>query len=529
MWLQFYLENAHFSLTLLVSLVFFAVFWLYFDAWLQKRSMCGAFRAGGFLLLSISFLIHASYLEIPYISLPFMGDFNQYFTSFTKISGYFLIIFGEIIDPLQKKPSSRGLKEDLVLMVPRASFLVVSFFYPIAAVIAGFMYLRRSTVGLENHLKPVAFAFFVFSIYELISLSSLFRYSENVDIYNLVAPFSYLWFFEHFVLLTGAMILGRWVFGYLLKRIQTQLFMFFTFAVVTVFLLTTVTFTGLLLKSLETEALKSLETDVKVLSFAIDSKKGETLSDAQVLSQSIEVAEAVEKRDRPKLASISESILLTKRQSFLVITDENGQVLARGEDKERVGDNILSDDPVIKRALGGWAVCSAIVKEGVISPEISIRCATPVKSGGEIIGSVMTGTIIDNAFVDGIKTATGLEASIYGGNVLSATTLLGNDDKTRANGIKIENQEVKKSVLEKGKNYTGSILILNTPYFGAFLPLNDLDNTLVGMLFAGRPQTGVLQAAGRSIEFTFVVSAILMVVSIIPAFLISRYLANQLS
>jgi len=60
------------------------------------------------------------------------------------------------------------------------------------------------------------------------------------------------------------------------------------------------------------------------------------------------------------------------------------------------------------------------------------------------------------------------------------------------------------------------------------LPLKDVDNNPVGMLFVGKPQVGVLQAAGRSIEMTFLVAVILLVLSIIPAYFISKYLTNQI-
>jgi hypothetical protein len=47
------------------------------------------------------------------------------------------------------------------------------------------------------------------------------------------------------------------------------------------------------------------------------------------------------------------------------------------------------------------------------------------------------------------------------------------------------------------------------------------------MLFAGEPQIALLQTASRSIELTFLVSAVLTIASIIPAFAVARYLAAQ--
>jgi len=47
------------------------------------------------------------------------------------------------------------------------------------------------------------------------------------------------------------------------------------------------------------------------------------------------------------------------------------------------------------------------------------------------------------------------------------------------------------------------------------------------MLFVGKEQTSVLQAASRSIELTFIVAVTLIVFSMIPAFLIAKYITYQ--
>ena len=127
-----------------------------------------------------------------------------------------------------------------------------------------------------------------------------------------------------------------------------------------------------------------------------------------------------------------------------------------------------------------------------------------------------------------MKKATGLEASIYGDNKISATTLIGSDGKTRLNGISEENKNIKSKVLGKGEAYEGGISFANVPYYASYLPLKDIDNNPVGMLFVGSRQIGVLQTAARSIELTFIIAAFLLVFSVIPAIIISKYISRQL-
>lgn len=534
MWYQFFLENTHFALSLLAALVLFATGWLYFDAWLGRKTLRDGFKVAGFALLSISFLIHATYIESSLITSSIFGNIpNLFLVILTRIPGYVLLIAGLFIDPLQQHPVKKeGIKQTAkgVLILPFAGLPIVKFVplvFPVLAVMTGFLYLRRSTVGLENHLKSVAVSFYFFTFFELVSLHELLTQTRNVDLYKLVAPFAPFWILQHLLLFLAILILGRWLYFYLLKRLQSQIFMILTFSILVIFLLITTTFTGLLLKNLEDETLKTLETDVKVLNFAVEAKKGEGLSDVSLLSQNPIIQNALKEKDKKVLSDNAESFLLNKKQATVVIVSDSGQVLTRGEDKERVGDS-LSDDPLIKRALLGEAASSIITRDGVLGPEVGVRSATPIKKGEIILGAIMSGVTLDNAFVDGVKSATGLEAAIYGDNILSATTLLAADGKSRYIGIKEETSQIKEKVLQKAESYTGPVNLLNTPYFAAYLPLKDVDSNPVGMLFVGQRQVGVLQAAGRSIETTFIVAVILLILSVIPSYLVAKYLSNQL-
>lgn len=535
MWSQFLFENAHFAINLFMGLVLFAVFWLYLDAWKgsgdKGRRGFGVLgvRVMGFILLSFSFVIHAVFLETSLLSSSVINaDLAVQATLILRISGYALVLISAISERLQSKPGSAQQSVAVgVLPFAITSVVALHLLQPILAFLVTIFYLRRATVGLERHLKPVTAAFAILTVAELLSLASLWRQSDNVEIFNLVAPLGPIWVLEHIIFLIASLVLGKWVFGYLLKQFQTQLFMIFSSVVLVIFLITTVAFTGLLLKNIQDESVRQLESDVRVLEFALDSRRAESVADAQVIAQNPEIQGALQAGDRGKLASLSEQFLLSKKHSFLVIVDDHGQIVARGEDKEKIGGS-LSDDILIKRSLLGEAGSTAAAKEGVISPEVSLRGASPIKNGNTILGAVMLGTVVDNAFVDGIKKATGLEASIYGDNVLSSTTLVSTDGKTRLVGIKEENQTIKQKVLVEAQSHSGSLTIANTPYFAAHLPLKDIDGNPVGMLFVGRAQIGVLQTAGRSIELTFIVTAIMLVLSIIPSYLISRYLAKQI-
>lgn len=536
MWSQFLLENAHFAVNLFTALVLFAVFWLYYDAWTQHKPVKEGFRILGFFLLSLSYVIQATSIEGSILQASLVGNAtNASLVALTRIAGYCILLFILVIDPLEPRPEAKkktaARAASVFFIAPGMSFIILSYplaLYPILAAITGFLYLRRATIGLEDHLKPVALSFFFLSLSGLVGLASLFRDTNNIAIYQLASSFGPLWIVEHLILVVAALTFGWWVFGYLLKQFEAQLFMILTSAVLAIFLITTVTFTGLLLKNIQDETLHELETDVKVLNFAVESKKAELLSDAQVVAQNPQVIADIQTKAKKSLADFSQEVLLTKKQSSLILVGESGQVLARGEDRDRSGDS-LSDDPIVKRALLGEATASVVTHDGVLAPEVSVIAATPIRGAtGGLIGVVVAGARVDSAFVDGLKKATGLETAIYGDNQISTSSLLGPDGKSRLVGLKEEHATIKNTVLGKGENYTGSITLLQSPYFAAYLPLLDVNNNPVGMLFVGKPQVGVLQAAGRSIELTFLVTVMLLLFSIIPAFFVSKYIASQL-
>jgi hypothetical protein len=529
MWYQFILENLHFALNLTAALAFFTVFWLYFDAWTARHSLKEMARWLGFLFLSISFVVSAIYVETTIVSVPFLPQsIHTLLLAATRLMGYSFIILSLVIDPLIPKPSknheAHSVAVPLLGMPITISF---SFLYPILAGFAGFLYLRRATIGLENHLKPVALTFFILSISELLSLGYLLQGSTNTTIYNFTAPFGILWIAQQVILLLSIFVLRQWIFGYLLKRFQSQLFIIFTTSIVVIFLITTISFSALLLKNLETDSLSHLSTDVNILNYTVESKKGETVSDAQLVAQNPQVQKAVEEGERKTLKDIASVLLLAKKQSTLTILSSTGVVMARGEDPERVGDS-LSDDPIVQKALAGESVSSVLTKDGVVAPTVTIRSAVPISIAGKTSGVVVVETDIDNAFVDGVKSATKLDASVYADNIRSATTYIAADGRSRSLGVKEESPVIKKTVLNLGHEFVGQVNILNTPYLAAFTPLKDVNNISVGMLFVGRPQVELLVAAGKSIEMTFVVSVILLILSIVPAYFVSKYMASQL-
>lgn len=623
--LQFFSQNVYFAINLFVALTFFAVFWLQFDAWLPKRTSAGFFKWVGFLLLSISFVVHATYVEQTVLADQGLSHVVTVLSLIFRVAGYLAIILGQVLDPIQKVPKLAGISEESFVRqktetepapaapeavqpeVPGATPVDLSaqtstatpasphvkaisvpidaesqntfgvseketltrpeaveqplalkpkskprrkpakkpkkqglvliggpvawsqFSLPVGAFAVGLLYWRRATAGLERHYKPLAVSFWLLGLYELLALAGLWQDSDNPLIARLVAPYAPLWLVTQLALLIVGILLGRWVWRYLMRRFMSQLFMIFVMLTLAVFLFTTICFTFLLVSNIQNNSLKNLKTAASVLDYAVTSKKAETKSRIESIAQNPDLGTAVASRDRKLLQALVSPVLPSDKLSSLIVTNDSGQVLMRAEDAGRYGDS-LSSDSTIRRALIGTASTTVTTKQGVLAPVVYITSTAPIRdSSGHIVGTLMASLAIDNSFVDGIKNATGLDSAVYAGNVRSATTFVASDGVSRWIGVKENSATVQSTVLQKQQTYQGVTNIQNQSYLAVFTPLKDVDNKTVGMLFIGEPQVDILKAAGHSVELTFMVTAILLILSIVPAYLVARYLAYQLN
>lgn len=524
---QFILINLHFAINLLAALVFFSIAWLYFDAWVGKKNHHDAARWLGFIFLSLAFLAHSTIVEQSLFQSAILNPgLAAWLNSLFQTLGFSSLIIGQLTEPLQPLPAYRRSKTaPLLLFLP--TLQLISFLQPLLAVSVAFLYLRRATIGLEHHLKPIAKGLFFLTGYQVLSLATTFRTSDNIHLAQLTAAFQPLWLFEHLLLLISIIILSRWVWGYLVKRLETQFLIIFTTGTLILFLITTIFFTSTSLSELKSNTLQNLQINAQILSFAISSQKQASSSTAQLIASSPDLISAVAANNLSTLDTLATQILTTNKQTELTIVAKTGEILVRAEAPDQTGGS-LSDHPLIQSALIGKPLSSLVTTSGVIAPELVIQASAPILQHSQIIGAVLTGNPIDNAYVDGLKAATGLDSSIYSGNIRSATTFVAPDGKSRWLGIQEDSPQVLDTVITQNKLYTGSVTILNLPFFSAYLPLTDHTNHPVGMIFVGLPQSSLLVSIKHNIEQTFSVTVILLIASVVPSFFLSRYLTRQL-
>jgi hypothetical protein len=537
---QFFGQNIHFVLSLLMALAAFAVFWLIFDAWQTRREVKELLKWSGFLLLSLGFLLYAAVISQSSFGRLAWNSHLTIISEVFRLAGYAAIITGLIIDPLQAKPKTKGIEEIMTDDENRSSStkkfaggfafgtLAWQVLLPLGALGVAGLYWRRATSGLERHLRPVAIAFLCLTSFEVFTLgANSWANTTNPTLDPLVSAFGYFWVIAQISLLAAAIVLVKWVWVYLVKRLQGQLFIIFTAATAIIFSVATISFSYLLISSVQQSSLTNLKTASQVLNQALISKSAETLADADILSENPAIASAAASSDHDQLASLTSNFLTTKGLSTFIVTTPSGEVLLEGANHDQWGQSI-SSNPLFQRAALGYSAQTKATETGVLAPTVVLEAATPIRApSGSIVGVVITEEAIDNTFLDNVKHTTGLDSAVYAGDVRSASTFTSSNGTARSIGVIEPSKAVQREVLTDGQTFSGSLNILNRSYLVVYAPLRDIDNNVVGMFLTAQPQQTLLKTIAHSIELTFLVAVCLLLVMIIPAYLLAKRMASQ--
>lgn len=107
MWQIFGAEIARFSILVIGSLVLFGLFWLYYDAWSERKEARQLPLLLGLALLPLSFLAQAMNLETSVLTSAWSGGVANMVKSgylYLRVIAYALILVGLILTPLTKRP-----------------------------------------------------------------------------------------------------------------------------------------------------------------------------------------------------------------------------------------------------------------------------------------------------------------------------------------------------------------------------------------------------------------------------------------
>ncbi len=508
LWINFLLTNLHFVVSLLGFVTCLILVYVFYSSFRMGKSPHLLLRSIGFLALAIYLGGHArtsGELAIESIALQL-----------ARFSALGLITLSYYLEPLQKLPSAKQL-----LVLPFAASLakilgILSFAASLALVARIY---RKYSSGLERELKNLHRGFVLYFLFEFFHALSIFGESRNVLLSRLAADFGFFWIVSHLTLLAAFLYLLKYAWGYLRFEIFSQIFGAFVISSLLIFMVTTVVYTFLLLRQMAVSAQEALKTDLASFNYSISRLRDQGAAVAQALALNEEIGRSLE--DQEALQAAIDQSIISSGVDFLVVTDSEGKVLGKADSYQTTGYS-LSSNFVVSRALAGESKTNLLTRDWVNAPLALIEVATPSS-----YGVVYTGYILDSAFVDGYRDATGLETSIYVGSVKSATTFVAADGITRLVGAIQTSPTIKTEVLEKGNNYSGLTSVFANEYLSEYGPFKNEEGKILGMVFVGFPSNTLYAAARTSIYATFYVIIFLVVFSFIPAYFFAKFIEKH--
>lgn len=511
-WIQFWLNNAHFTVSLFAAVVSVLCTAVLLDSFASSRRSFTLTRAVAFALFFGYFLIHAAKFATAEALLPLAT---------------FLLFVSFVLDPLQKQPPLPGKGKGKT----RASAQIIPFAIPGSSLVLGIaaelLILRKIFVGLEKELGRFSWGFGLFTL-------SLLLYNlrkvptENILLAQAFSEFQIVWILEHLLLFLAVLLLAFWAYHYLRFRVFSQIFALLSMASLVIFVATTFFFTYLLFGQVQAKTLDNLKKNAGALLSNISNLHDTASLAANTAARSGSLVSAVELGKKDDLVKSAQELFSNLGVDSLVITDKDGVVLVRAENPE-AGAESLSSNGAVASALLGEEGRDFTVKEGVLSPQVLLESSAPLfSSQGKILGAVLSGFEIDNAFLDGFKRETGLSASVYGGSHIAATTFSDPSGKSRFINLKEKNPKVIKALFDEGQAYLGDNVLFGREFSTAYLPFANSKGQVVGALFVGEEKTLLLAAVKKAVDATFAGVALLALFSFAPIWWVSKVMSKHL-
>ena len=122
--------------------------------------------------------------------------------------------------------------------------------------------------------------------------------------------------------------------------------------------------------------------------------------------------------------------------------------------------------------------------------------------------------ITDSTMLYDIKENSDIDTTIFWGDTRILTTI---EDEYGVSAVRTKaDSDVRQTVLENGGNYFSKKIDINgMDYIGYYTPLKNDDNSIVGMVFAGKPTESVYSQIGKIMLVFLVFSLIAIVAALI--------------
>ncbi|OHB20753.1 MAG: hypothetical protein A2854_00520 [Parcubacteria group bacterium RIFCSPHIGHO2_01_FULL_56_18] len=492
--LAFYVNNAHFALELLGAVVFLMAAWLMFDSYRLRAEFATIARAIGFGFAAIAqvlFAVNAGSDILAYAAFAFF------------FLGLFLIMVSFV--------KREEMHVQAVIIVP-AFTLWSQYLYGSTGLLAlgvAYLSLSKAHKELNTTWRPFSLGFSFLALSLLIGIFDTGDQESLIFIAKDIAQF------------LGFALVARWVWQFLELRVRESLVLIFIAAALFLSTIVTLAFSTILVHQVTSQTDAALVANARVLDLQVRGLQEQALAKAALIANNDALTDAIEKNDFAVLEQLSAIMMEEHTLGFLTVTDALGNVLVRAHALSRRGDTLFGERAV-EEALDG---ATFVTIETSPVEKLSIRAGAPVRAAGAVIGTVVAGYPLDNAFVDNIKRLTGLDMFIYEEATSVAGTAFASDGRTRLTGIIVPDETVR-SVGEE-RVITVRTDLGSQSFRTSYLPLLNGDRKIIGMLSAAKSEQDILDIENATNRLTLITVILIMLVLAYPIYSFTRRLTQE--
>lgn len=495
------LNNLHFVVEMIGAIAFGMVGWLAVDAFSITRNFKTISRGIGFFLLAIASVVHAAQFE---------GDLIKYVEYALALIGLVFVIINLIAEAPVDRPEFKAI---LVLPPISAVLWTLNSAMLIGYIVVGYLAYKQFRKEFKYALIPFIVSFGFLSAGALLPV--VFSGEGVVNIW---------WIAEHVLRIVGFFALGVWVWSYLELRIREELLLILVGTTLFMATVVSLSFSTLLIHRITENTSVALLSNARVLDLSLQRMLGESSARASLARRSPGIVDQISKTDFVGLEQVTVAATQNTDGGFLTIVDAEGDILVSSSALSRRDENI-ADEGAIARALKGEE--ATMIEWGALEG-FSIRSASPVMKNDKVVGAVVFGFPLDDAFVDGMKDATGLDFSIFEGTKMAATTEFQSDERTRMTGFEQNDPQVLDAVMRD----LGTIVVTekhgSRTTIAAYVPLSDKSGQVVGMLSASKPEREIVETMNATNRYTIVIVLGIMLLLSFPLYYIARRLGEEI-
>ena len=274
---------------------------------------------------------------------------------------------------------------------------------------------------------------------------------------------------------------------------------------------------------LEAEAHKRLDNDVQVTLHTFDYFAQDALASAQILAANPQLVRHALTRSDASSRAVRDLMSQLPPNRLVRVFDGTGElVMERG----------VSGTPTI---LSGSGIALALADEAVRGIEpidtrgLAIRGIAPIHHRGNVIGAVLVGSWLDQPFVEQIRSITGIEVGIAGGDSRSnhwmAQTIRDADRHPIGGEVPYE---VVQKIRATGTYRSETVRFGEHAYLSAFAPLFGDYGQFVGLLYVGVPREPLIEMVQRAQLIILGLAILGAVAASMVAALLARTITNPI-